>query len=169
MQAAGAFDERPLARHNYLQRGCKRAASRGGALPRWNLAFRRTREEAEVAAKTKARRHAPPPTPAPPPERVALTVPEAATVLGLGQSTVWAMLNRGVLPRVRVGRSTRISRTAIDEFMAVGGNANIDQTAARGRELRPWVGPALAVAGWLYHLVTTRPRRDKSGGCTYDR
>ena len=68
------------------------------------------------------RRKAPTPLPVPPPERVALTVPEAAAVLGLGKSTIWAMLARGDLPRVRAGRTTRISRTAIDEYMAAGGN-----------------------------------------------
>ena len=74
-----------------------------------------------MAAKTARRRKAPPriDTP-PPPERVALTVAEAAAVLGLAESTVWGLLRAGKLPRVRIGRNTRINRAVVEAYAATG-------------------------------------------------
>lgn len=47
-----------------------------------------------------------------------LTKPEARALLGIGKSTLDAILKRGDLPVVRpIGRSVRIPRRAIDEWI----------------------------------------------------
>lgn len=46
-----------------------------------------------------------------------LRAEEAARLLGLGRSTVFALLATGELPSVRVGRSVRVSRTALQHFI----------------------------------------------------
>ncbi|HYF14042.1 MAG TPA: excisionase family DNA-binding protein [Phycisphaerales bacterium] len=55
---------------------------------------------------------------------VALTVREAARRLSLSQSTIWRLLARGTLARVRVGRSVRVLAKSVEEFAAKGGAAN---------------------------------------------
>lgn len=47
-----------------------------------------------------------------------LRAEEAARLLGLGRSTVFGLLATGDLPAIRVGRSVRVSRTAIEQFIA---------------------------------------------------
>lgn len=47
-----------------------------------------------------------------------LRAEEAARLLGLGRSTVFALLATGELPAVRVGRSVRVSRAALQHFIA---------------------------------------------------
>jgi len=54
----------------------------------------------------------------PPPEKLLLSVPEAAFVLGLSERTVWYLLERQRLASVRVGRAVRISRQQLDQFIA---------------------------------------------------
>ena len=41
-------------------------------------------------------------------EKLLLTVPEAAQALGVGRSQMYAMLARGQVPCVRLGRSVRV-------------------------------------------------------------
>jgi excisionase family DNA binding protein len=41
-------------------------------------------------------------------EKLLLTVPEAAHLLGVGRSQMYAMLASGAVPRLRVGRSLRV-------------------------------------------------------------
>lgn len=41
-------------------------------------------------------------------EKLLLTVPEAAHLLGVGRSQMYAMLANGEVPRMRVGRSIRV-------------------------------------------------------------
>jgi len=43
---------------------------------------------------------------------------EAARLLGLGRTTVFAMLAAGDLPVVRIGRSVRIPRVALEQWIA---------------------------------------------------
>jgi excisionase family DNA binding protein len=38
--------------------------------------------------------------------------------LGVGRSTVYELLAEGTLPSVKIGRARRITRTAIDDFVA---------------------------------------------------
>ncbi len=47
-----------------------------------------------------------------------LRAEEAAHLLGLGRSTVFGLLASGELPAVRVGRSVRVSRAAVERFIA---------------------------------------------------
>lgn len=46
-----------------------------------------------------------------------LKAEEAARLLGLGRSKVFEMLATGELPRVRIGRSVRIRRTDLEEWV----------------------------------------------------
>ncbi|MFG3510304.1 helix-turn-helix domain-containing protein [Streptomyces sp. NPDC047821] len=46
-----------------------------------------------------------------------LTVEEAASVLRVSKMTVYRMVNAGVLPAIRVGRSFRVSAEAVREYM----------------------------------------------------
>lgn len=48
---------------------------------------------------------------------VLLTVDEAAEVLAVGRSTVYALLEAGVLRSVKIGRCRRIPTAALDEFI----------------------------------------------------
>lgn len=64
----------------------------------------------------------PPPPPSLPPvplgDKAALTAPEAADILSLGQTTVRQLIATGRLKVVRIGRALIIPRTEIDQFLA---------------------------------------------------
>lgn len=47
-----------------------------------------------------------------------LRAEEAARLLGLGRSTMFGLLAAGALPAIRVGRSVRVSRAAVEKFIA---------------------------------------------------
>lgn len=47
-----------------------------------------------------------------------LKAEDAARLLSLGRSTVFQMLATGELPAVRIGRSVRISRVALERWIA---------------------------------------------------
>lgn len=51
-------------------------------------------------------------------DRRLLTVTEAATMLGLGRSKIFALIAEGRLRSVRIDHSRRITRQALDEFIA---------------------------------------------------
>jgi len=51
------------------------------------------------------------------PERMAVTVPEAARRLSVSTATVWRLLDRGDLARVRIGRAVRVPVESIDALM----------------------------------------------------
>ena len=51
------------------------------------------------------------------PEKMLLTVPEAAMRLGLGRSFVYQLVMTGELPSVKLGRARRVSVRAIDEYV----------------------------------------------------
>ncbi len=53
-----------------------------------------------------------------PMERRLLRIPEAATALGIGRTTLYEMVRRGEIPIVRIGRAVRIPATAIDVWVA---------------------------------------------------
>jgi len=50
-------------------------------------------------------------------ESLLLRIPEAADRLGVGRSTLYLLLNRRELPVVRIGRSVRIPREALDVWL----------------------------------------------------
>lgn len=52
------------------------------------------------------------------PERVLLTVEEAAEQLGIGRTTAYALVRSGELDSVRIGRLRRIPKEAIDNYAA---------------------------------------------------
>jgi excisionase family DNA binding protein len=47
-----------------------------------------------------------------------LTVVEAARVLGISRSKLYELLADGEIPSVRIGRSRRITMSALEEFIA---------------------------------------------------
>jgi len=51
-------------------------------------------------------------------EPLLLTPKEAAKVLGLSQSYVYELLASGTLPSITIGRTRRIPRRALQEFVA---------------------------------------------------
>ncbi len=54
-------------------------------------------------------------------DRLALTVPEAAELLGIGKTLAYELVDRGELPHVRLGRAVRVSRRELEEWIAAGG------------------------------------------------
>jgi excisionase family DNA binding protein len=53
-----------------------------------------------------------------PPERVLLTPEEAGERLGIGRTTVYALIKAGELDSVQIGRLRRIPVTAIQQYAA---------------------------------------------------
>ena len=56
--------------------------------------------------------------PASPPNRVLLTVEEAANQLRIGRTTAWGLVKNGELPSVQIGRLRRVPSSAVDAFAA---------------------------------------------------
>lgn len=55
--------------------------------------------------------------------RLLLKAEEAAQMLGLGRGTVYAMMNDGTLPTVRMGRAVRIPMDALRRWIEGRTNA----------------------------------------------
>lgn len=51
--------------------------------------------------------------------KLVLSVSEAAQIAGVGKNTMYAIVNSGKLPSVRVGRQIRISRTALYSYLGI--------------------------------------------------
>ncbi len=49
--------------------------------------------------------------------RLLLTIVEAANLLGVGRTTLYELLARGELQAVRIGRSRRVPRQAVDDYV----------------------------------------------------
>jgi excisionase family DNA binding protein len=49
--------------------------------------------------------------------RLAYSMREVATAIGVSERSVWAMCNRGELRSIRIGRSVRIPREALAELL----------------------------------------------------
>lgn len=59
----------------------------------------------------------------PPMDRLAVSVEEAAQMLGIGRSKVFELLKEGSLPSIRIGRRRLISCTEIRAFLERVGTA----------------------------------------------
>jgi len=62
-------------------------------------------------------------TAAPSVQPLAHTIPEAAALLGVGRTTVYELIRSGELPSIRIRRGRRVTRAAIEAYLA-------DRTAA---------------------------------------
>jgi excisionase family DNA binding protein len=51
-------------------------------------------------------------------ERRTYTVPEVATILGIGRNTAYEICRTGEIPTIRIGGRVLVPRTAIDELLA---------------------------------------------------
>ena len=51
-------------------------------------------------------------------ERLLLTVEEAARRLGIGRSLAWALVRKGELPSVRLGRLVRIPVRGLEDWIS---------------------------------------------------
>jgi excisionase family DNA binding protein len=58
----------------------------------------------------------PQPPPRPMPERVLLTVEEAAEQLGIGRTLTYKLINSGEIESIRIGRLRRVPTTAIQDY-----------------------------------------------------
>jgi excisionase family DNA binding protein len=54
----------------------------------------------------------------PPDQMLVLTVKKAAELLGIGVNSAYEAVARGELPHIRIGRSIRIPRAALERFLA---------------------------------------------------
>jgi excisionase family DNA binding protein len=61
-------------------------------------------------------RQPPTPEPSPAPERVLLTVEEAAERLGIGRSMAFRLIRDGEIGSVQIGRLRRIPASAVNEY-----------------------------------------------------
>jgi excisionase family DNA binding protein len=58
------------------------------------------------------------PEPRPAPERVLLTVEEAAEQLGIGRTTMFALIKEGAIESVQIGRLRRVPVAAVQAYAA---------------------------------------------------
>jgi excisionase family DNA binding protein len=49
--------------------------------------------------------------------QVAYTVPDAARLMGIGERSLWRMIANGEIQSIKIRRSRRVPRTAIDEYL----------------------------------------------------
>jgi excisionase family DNA binding protein len=68
---------------------------------------------------------------------------EVAKLLGLGRSTVFAMLAAGELPVVRIGRSVRVPRAALERWV----DERTDHDTKRGDVQQP---PVPDLGDWAF-------------------
>ena len=64
-----------------------------------------------------------------------ITIPEIATRLSLGRAAVYQMLERGVIPAIRIGKCWLVTRYAFDKWARSCG------TTAAKRAQRDWTSP----------------------------
>ena len=51
-------------------------------------------------------------------EQLAYSAPDAAALLGVGRSTVYELIRTGELPAIKIRRCRRVTRAAIDAYLA---------------------------------------------------
>jgi len=69
-----------------------------------------------------------------------LTTEEAAEILRIGRTTVYALISEGVLNPVHIGRSCRISRAELERYVAALENPRPQTNAAPRHEITPVTG-----------------------------
>ena len=62
------------------------------------------------------------------PDALQMHVDQAARLLGYSRTTVYRMIASGELPAIRRGRTTRVPRVALDEWIAERLTAGSDST-----------------------------------------
>jgi excisionase family DNA binding protein len=83
-------------------------------------------------------------------ERLLLRVEEAATLLGVGRTTVYALVSAQKLLIVRIGRSVRIPRQALLQWIRDHIDGNTDESSADS--------PAYAISRVRYAFKPPVPR-----------
>lgn len=58
------------------------------------------------------------------PSRLAFSMREVGAALGVSERSIWTLINCGKLPSFKVGRSVRVRREDLEEFMRKGGTSN---------------------------------------------
>ncbi len=84
-----------------------------------------------------------------------LTPEEAATVLRVGRTTLYALIKAGELHSVHIGRSCRLSRAELERFVDRL-QAPPPPPPSRGHQRRP---PTTTDQGDLFEVVHTPPNR----------
>lgn len=51
------------------------------------------------------------------PERLVLTIPEVAELLGISENHCWNLVSRGDIPSVKLGALRRVSRVALERWL----------------------------------------------------
>lgn len=65
-------------------------------------------------------------------ESALLTVDEVADLLGLGRARVWAMVGKGQIKSIKVGRARRVVRADFDQFVEDLRTGRIDGSTLAG-------------------------------------
>ena len=53
------------------------------------------------------------------PDRLTLTVEEAAATLGISRASAYEGVRRGEIPAIRIGRRVRVPRVALDRLLSM--------------------------------------------------
>lgn len=72
---------------------------------------------------------------------IALTVAEAAAILGIGRTAAYEAIRAGIIPHFRVGRHVRVSRDRLFEWVEQGGQAQPEVSTGTGARPRPRILP----------------------------
>jgi excisionase family DNA binding protein len=69
------------------------------------------------------------------PERLTLTVDEAAKVLGISRGTAYMLANNGGIPAIRISaRRLIVPRKALEDFLSSAGAAKENPAVREGRD-----------------------------------
>ena len=61
-------------------------------------------------------------------ERMTLTIPEAARVLGIGRTPAYQAAHSGELPTIRIGRRLLVPRAALDHLLSANARHATEST-----------------------------------------
>jgi excisionase family DNA binding protein len=68
------------------------------------------------------------------PERLTLTVDEAAKILGISRGTAYVLANNGGIPAIRISaRRLIVPRKALEDFLSSAGKAKENPAVREGR------------------------------------
>jgi excisionase family DNA binding protein len=59
-------------------------------------------------------------------QRLTITVPEAAQLLGVSRMSAYSAVRLGAIPSVRIGRRVLIPRIALDRLLAQAGGQSLE-------------------------------------------